>query len=114
MAKEKKPRKKKVYNLRSRLTSAIRKVWLYSPMRRDVLKAAKEDGNKCKICRKSHDKLEVDHVKPTVKLSGWDGDWTYYITTMFEGEMVALCSNCHCAKTTTQREIRKKLKAALK
>ncbi len=114
MVKEKKPRKKKTYNLRSRLTSAIRRVWLWSPMRREVLKAAKDNGNKCAICKKYHEKLEVDHVKPTVKLSGWDGDWTFYIDTMFNGEMMALCSNCHKAKTAVQRETRKKIKEVLK
>jgi 5-methylcytosine-specific restriction endonuclease McrA len=107
---KKKPKK---YNLRSRLTSAIRRVWLYSPHRNQILKDAKAAGNKCNICKKPQEKLEVDHVKPTVKLSGWDGDWTFFINTMFEGEMVALCKNCHQAKTALQRETRKKLKKAL-
>ena len=108
-----KKKKAKTYKLRSRLTSAIRKVWLYSPQRRDVLKAAKENGNKCALCNKAQEKLEVDHVKSAVPLSGWTGDWTLYITQMFEGEMMAICKPCHTAKTTVERTLRQKFKKAL-
>lgn len=103
-------RKKKTWNLKSRITSALRKIWFYGPQRREAAKQAKDSGNVCTICKERKDKLEIDHIKPVVPITGFDGDWTAYIDRLFidSSGLRALCKECHSAHTAIQREQRKK------
>lgn len=103
-------RKKKTWNLKSRITSALRKIWFYGPQRREAAKTAKDRGNTCALCNEPKDKLEIDHIKPVVPLTGFDNDWNNYIARLFveADQLRALCKDCHSAHTTVQRQIRKK------
>lgn len=103
-------KKRKKWNLNSRITSALRRIWFYSPQRRLVLKEAKLNGNKCAICKVPKDKLEVDHESPVVKINEKERNWHEYIERLMFGKLVCICENCHTAKTTIQREQRKKFK----
>lgn len=109
-----KPRKKKKYNLKSKLTSAIRRIWFYGPERRDKVQQLKDTGNKCQICSKSFDKLQIDHIIPCVPLTGFD-DWSSYIDRTFVhiNGLRGLCEKCHKAVTTVQTNIRKNNKKLL-
>lgn len=107
-------RKKKKYNLKSKLTSAIRRLWFYGPTRYEKVKQLKANGFRCEKCNKPQDKLEIDHINPVVRVTGFT-TWDEYISRMFvdpEG-LQGLCKACHSAKTITQREIRKKYKKIL-
>lgn len=106
----KKLRKKKKYNLKSRLTSAIRKVWYYSPLRREVVKRCKVDSStsRCEKCRRLCDKVQIDHKETVVPLTGWD-DWNGMIARMFvdESGLQGICEECHDIITKRQNAIRK-------
>lgn len=84
-------------------------------MRREALSRAKNNGNKCEKCDQWSDKLEVDHIVPVAKITGWDGDWTGYIDRLMIGPegLQCLCTSCHYALTSIQRELRKKNKIPL-
>ena len=104
----------KKYNLKSRITSSLRKLWLFSPMRREAVKRGKQNGSKCEKCNSHQEKLEVDHKVPVVPISGFD-NWDAYINRLMcdSKDLINLCTPCHKAKTTIQREQRKKCKKKL-
>ena len=131
IAKVKKPRKIKKYNLKSRITSALRKVWRYYPERTKVLKRcetgehylkiSKGTGKeykapyyKCEECGSKEEKIQIDHIDPIVNYNGFQ-DWNTYIQRMFiDSEyMRGLCKSCHSGVTLVQSELRKKFKKAL-
>lgn len=103
-------RKPKKFNLKSRITSALRRIWFYGPQRREAMKIAKNSGNLCSICKTPKDKLEIDHIKPVVPITGFDNNWTAYIDRLFVdvSGLRALCKECHATHTAIQREQRKK------
>lgn len=104
----KKLRKKKKYNLKSRITSALRRIWFYGPQRKEAAARAKASCNKCELCKKLYDKLECDHRIPVVPVTGFD-NWQSYIDRLFcdSKDLVMLCKSCHFAKTTIQKTQRK-------
>lgn len=113
MVKKKKRKKAKKFNSKTRIVSAIRKIWLYSPNRREVVSRSKVGENyRCERCRKLCDKVQIDHDPPAVPLTGWAG-YDIFIERMFVDPKVglkALCIDCHSSITTAQKEIRKKYK----
>lgn len=109
MAKKKRPK----YNLKSRITSALRRIWFYGPSRREAVKLAKAGGNRCSICKVPQDKLQMDHVQPVVPLSG-EYTWDIYIDRLFNGELRGICKPCHKAHTQIQSTTRRNLKKILK
>lgn len=113
--KAKKPRKIKKYNLKTKLVNAIRRLWYYSPQRREVVKRCKVDAHtfRCEKCRRLCDAIQVDHIEPVVKLTGWDGDWNGFIERMFVDASTGLRGldkDCHDKITQAQAIIRKKYK----
>jgi 5-methylcytosine-specific restriction endonuclease McrA len=112
IVKVKKPKKKKKYNLKSRITSALRRIWFYGPERREAAKIAKARGT-CAICKEYHDKLQIDHINPVVLVTHWDS-WQGYIDRLFcsAENLRGICSACHQVVTTLSKEIRKANKKA--
>lgn len=104
-------RKAKKFNLKSRITSALRRIWFYGPHRREAVKIAKANGNICTICKIPKDKLEIDHIKPVVPLTGFD-DWQSYIDRLFVevSGLRAICKECHKTHTSIHAGIRNKNK----
>lgn len=106
-------KKAKTFNVKSKVVSAIRKIWLYSPNRREAVKRAKEDKDyfRCEKCNGLCEKIQIDHKIPTVPLTGWDG-YDYFIGRMFcaPDELQSLCVRCHDKLTKEQNVIRKKNK----
>lgn len=102
----------KKYNLKSKITSSLRKLWFYSPARRECVKRAKDNGNKCERCNITQEKLEIDHKVAVANVKGWDG-WDNYIERLFvdANGLTALCTYCHKSRTTVQNEQRKKYRA---
>ena len=95
---------RKSYNLNARIKSALRKVWLWSPYRRDALKAAKISPNLfyCARCRRPHPKVQVDHIVQVAGEGGWDG----YVSRLFcpPDQLQCLCHECHLKKTKEDRD----------
>jgi hypothetical protein len=105
-----KPKKKKVYNLKSRIVAGIRKVWRFSPLRTEVKKRCKVDGfYRCDKCRKLTDHVDVDHIQPAIDPTlGWQG-YDSFIERLFcdINNLQGLCLSCHSGKTTSERKVRK-------
>ena len=83
----------------SKIRNALRKLWLYSPERREALKRAKIFTKtwKCEKCNTLTDKPDVDHIVPVGSYKdGWDG----VIERMFVGAdgLQVLCKKCHKEK----------------
>jgi 5-methylcytosine-specific restriction endonuclease McrA len=81
-------RKNMLKTPRSRITSALRRLWLYSRERAYAVK----QGRRCSMCG-SKDKLEVHHVKPA--------DMDRIVDTIYEELLIGseglnvLCRTCH-------------------
>lgn len=131
MAKKKAVKKKKApkYNLRSKITSALRKIWSYSPQKRAALKRCElpetfvktaRSGRKykthyhfCEHCHEKTDSIQIDHKITVVPYEGFDGDWNSYISRlMVEPEgLQGLCPACHSSRTLVQKQLRKQNKS---
>lgn len=114
--------------VKSKLISAMRRIWMYSEMRKKVLGRTKfkkavgmfANGKAktvfhwhCEKCGTETREPEVDHIEPAVPLTGWDS-WDGYISRMFtedEWKLQVLCNTCHNAITNDQRVARIKNKA---
>ena len=105
----KKTKKKPKYNLRTRITSALRKVWYYGQSRREAVKIAKARGNTCAICNVPQNKLQIDHIAPCAAIDGSELNWDSYIQRLFVGPegLRAICIPCHTAVTSISRQQRK-------
>ena len=106
-------KKKPKYNLKSRITSALRRIWFYGPQRKEAVKIAKERGNTCAQCGVPSDKLQIDHKVPVVPTDGQPYNWEDYIQRLFcESEHLrAICAECHhvfTAISAAERKINKK------
>jgi hypothetical protein len=99
-------KKPKAYNVYSKIRSALRKVWMYSPQRRDALKAAKMPDGKyfCEACKKFFEKwaMDVDHVSPCGSFSNW-AEFGLWADRLFTNPLQAICKSCHKDKTNLQR-----------
>jgi 5-methylcytosine-specific restriction endonuclease McrA len=106
--------KKKKFNYKSKVISACRRLWLYSPVRRDVINRCKTlDGYfRCENCNGLTDKVQVDHTDPAVPTTGWDS-WDGFIVRLFtEAEnMKGICERCHNKKTLSEQKVRKENRA---
>lgn len=123
----KKPKKKKApWNLRTKVTSALRKIWRYSPMRNAVLKRCQTGEYYTRIAKKSKkeyrapyyfceeclnsplEKIDIEHLDPVVALTGFE-TWDIYIYRLMVSEtrLKGLCKPCHKAVGVIQTEIRK-------
>lgn len=94
------------------LVGHIRKIWRWSPKRRQVLR----DADECYVCHEAAAEYQADHVIPVgpAPLKGWIG-WDGYLERMFEGELKAICLPCHKAKSKKeQQENAKRRRAMLK
>lgn len=96
-----KKKAKKEWNPNAYIKSALRKIWRWSPKRRECLKA-----KKCKRCSKVGD-LFADHITPVVSTIYGFQDWNTYIWRLFDGELQALCADCHDEKTKQEAKERK-------
>ncbi len=91
-------RKPKKFNVESKIRSALRKIWLYSPQRRETLNRAKIKGLPlwlCHTCKGSFVKEQVHvHHKITCGKSGM-GNFDNFIDKLFNGKLEVLCVFCH-------------------
>lgn len=106
--------KKKKFNYKSKVIAACRRLWLYSPVRREVQNRCKTpDGYfRCEKCRGLADKVQIDHIDPAVPLTGWD-NWDGFITRLFidAEHMQGICERCHNKKTVGEQKTRKENRA---
>lgn len=110
-------KKKKEYNVFNKIRAALRQIYRFSPMRREILKAAlyvdPRTKNKfflCPLCETHwHEAMaEVDHEPPLGPLNKFFADnenglseWAY---NLFNGDTRVICKICHKKKTKEQRK----------
>ena len=105
-------KRKKQPPLKSRITSALRQVWRWSPERRAALERARvcRGSYECELCghRSGPKGVQVNHKEPVVGVEGFQG-WDIYIERLFcdiDG-LEIVCSGCHKKETEKQRNARK-------
>ena len=110
------------FNLHSRLSPAMRRVFFYSPMRSEALKLAYENSKtikkkvtrfyRCSLCSHLTPSPVVDHIEPVVPLhwkrEGKYWDWSVFINRLFYGTLQVLCKQCHKKKTDAENTIRRR------
>jgi len=104
--------KKKEYNLESKIVQALRKIWSFSPNRREALKLAKSENPfefRCAICKRLTEKPFVDHKTPIGLEDSWDG----FIEKLFcePSGLQIMCRQCHKNKTSEDMKLIRKLKS---
>lgn len=93
---------KKEWKPDSYIKSHLRKIWRWSPKRRECLTA-----KQCFKCRNRTRKLYADHIEPVVNPAKGFEDWNTYIKRMFEGPLQPLCSACHKVKSLEENKLRR-------
>jgi 5-methylcytosine-specific restriction endonuclease McrA len=104
------------FNWDAKITSALRRVWRFSPQRAEALEAARSLVNPaqdviCALCGQCVDKrtAAVDHVEPVVGVEGFVS-WDVYITRLKSTDLRVLCTPCHKAITKEQNAQRARIK----
>lgn len=108
------------YNMRAKITAALRDEWRRSPNRYAVIKEARVAPNHygcigcCTIIEhKDGDPTpyRIDHIEPVIPLIGFV-DWNNYIERLNAPPlaMQLLCISCHDVKTAEENELRRALK----
>jgi len=105
-------KKRKIVPIGTKVRSALRKLWMWSPERRTALSAARIRRGiyRCDGCRGAVTSkfIAVDHRVACVPLSGWDS-WDGFITRLFcdPSGLQVLCQRCHEQKSCQEKESRK-------
>ncbi len=105
-------KKRKIVPIGTKVRSALRKLWMWSPERRAALSAARISRGiyRCDGCRVAVTSqfIAVDHTVACVPLSGWDS-WDGFITRLFcdPSGLQVLCQRCHEQKSCQEKESRK-------
>lgn len=110
-------KEKKARSLNSYIFAGLGKVWMWWPPRNEVKKRCKVEGKsgwfKCELCGQEREKIDVDHIRPVVPVSGFT-TWDAYIAARFvtADKLQGICKDCHKRKTkveNAQRKINKEL-----
>jgi 5-methylcytosine-specific restriction endonuclease McrA len=108
-------KKIKPFNIQTKIMSAIRKVWRYSPKRSQAILDATIPEMKeyicCAICSLPERKklAAVDHIQPIVPVTGFDS-WDEVIKRLMEGDLQCLCEKCHGEKSKKENKERTLIK----
>jgi 5-methylcytosine-specific restriction endonuclease McrA len=104
--------------IKSKITSALRQVWRWSPERRAALERARVQRGvyECELCghRSGPKGVQVDHIVPC-RLSD-DPSWDGFIARLFCGTegLRVICKGCHEAETAKQAKARSEAKRMAK
>lgn len=110
-------RKPRTYNLHRLITAAARRIWFYSPMRREVVRLATRANGRieCAECGELVGKGEyaVDHIDPVINVKSGFAGYDAMFAALFcsPEDMQVLCKiPCHRVKTLRENAQRKKKK----
>lgn len=118
----KKKKAKKPLPMSTKIRSALRQIWNYSSLKRDVLRRARKSKGvyQCEKCFTfcNNKEIQIDHIICATPPEGIiDNDWGPFIKRLLFVEpegLMALCPACHKVKTASESELRKKTKKANK
>ena len=106
-----KAKKPRTYNLASKVRSALRRVWQWSPQRREALARARVAYGRYRCAACSRDvgprDISVDHITPCGTLNPDLSNLTEFAIRMMFGELQGLCDSCHQTTTNEERRARK-------
>ena len=94
-----------------RIMAALRKIWLYSKLRRDTLiRACTGQKYRCNGCKNLFDRPEiaVDHPEPVIPVEGFDS-WDGVVRRLLAPSKMpqVLCKECHRLKTNKENKTRR-------
>lgn len=98
------------------LMSAIGKVWMFWPARLAVKRRCKNTSRigwfNCEKCKADIQKVEVDHVTPTILPEEGFKGWDRYFEMKFvqEDQLMGLCHECHLEKSKAENKLRREMK----
>ena len=113
------PKKKtKFYNWRAMIRSHSRRIWLWSPMRKEAIQNARTSKGmvQCQSCgvemreRETPKKYQVDHIQPASEPAAQILNWNSFFERLFcdVSGLWVLCESCHETKTRKENLSRKK------
>lgn len=105
---------KKKFNYKTKIMSMVRRIWLYSPMRREAMKRnVTDDGfHRCEKCLRLTEEINIDHIETVIPLDGFDSyDRTFERLFCESNQLQKLCPDCHSEKTTNENRLRKENRA---
>ena len=107
------PKGRSAYNLKSRIVSQLRRLFLWHPGLKEVRDRCRVTRGvyRCEGCFEAAPAkgMRCDHIVPVVGLEGFV-DWNTYISRMFDvipQGIQYLCRDCHDKKTASERVERK-------
>lgn len=107
--------RKSHWNLWTKLRSALRDIYRFSPQRREAIKAVQTKdpelggwGFVCILCKREWPikMAQVDHQPPCGQLNSWE-TLTQFAVQLFEGPTRVICLICHKRVTARQRSLRR-------
>jgi len=98
---------KKSWSPNAYIKSHLRKIWRWSPQRRECLKA-----QVCVNGKRHKGKIFADHIEPVVEIQTGFTTWDRYIERLFTGKLQPLCEDCHSKKTKEENRQRREVKKA--
>lgn len=107
---------KKPRSLKSQIMSAIGRVWMFYGPRLAVKRRCKNLERtgwfRCEKCQTDIQKVEVDHVIPSVLPEEGFVGWDKYFASKFvtEDQLMGLCHPCHLAKSKEENKRRREVK----
>jgi len=122
-------KKAKKFNREAECRGALRRVFVRSPVIREVMLQARretprlnKDGSvakrpsveyRCNLCQswRPGSDISVDHIDPVVSVEEGFVDWNTFMERLFcdASNLQVLCSVCHKNKTSEERKARKNL-----
>ena len=105
---------KKKFNYKTKIMSMVRRLWLYSPMRREAMKRnVTDDGfHRCEKCLRLTEEINIDHSPSVVPVEGFDSYDAVFERMFCESDKLKkLCLPCHDEKTKEENRLRKENRA---
>lgn len=117
----------KPYNFNSLIRSAARRIWMWSPMRKEAIRNARLPGSpyrvgctKCGVAMRESVKpplFAVDHIipasEPAALIHSWD-DFFKRLNVSAESGLQILCHPCHAIKTEAEKAVRVQFRSVSK
>ncbi len=111
----------KAFNYKSLVRGALRRIWMWSPARREAIRNARVapgilECRGCGLRMKENPKkpikkdYQVDHLVPASEPAALIHNWDDFIIRLFEcpvSELRVLCKGCHDVKTKTENQTRR-------
>ena len=110
--------KRREFNLRRHIVTALRRAWLRTPERYAVKQRVRHETKRhlfrCELCDGYFEKVTIDHIVPIVNPEEGFEDWSTFIKKLFvaASDLQSLCHDCHSEKTKEENVRRREARKA--